>query len=136
MQSWLQTSPIHATLAAMLYLLAKHMVADFFLQNEIITTQKGIYGAPGGLLHAAIHIVLTAPVFLLVPGGGLQLALLILGAEFVVHYHIDWSKEQIVRLGDWHPTDRAYWFAMGIDQFLHGLTYIAILWVWLPATAS
>lgn len=131
MQSWLSMSPIQATLLAMTYLLAKHMVADFFLQNEFITSQKGVYGAPGGLLHAFIHIALTAPLFLMFPGGGARLAALILIAEFLIHYHIDWLKEQIVRRADWAPSDRAYWFAIGIDQFLHGLTYVAILAVWL-----
>lgn len=133
MQSWIVTSPIHATLAAMLYLLAKHAVADFFLQNELITSQKGIYGAPGGLLHAFIHMALTAPLFLLFPGGGMKLAAFILAGEFLVHYHIDWVKEQIVARSGWNFADRAYWAAMGVDQFLHGLTYIVILWIWLPA---
>ena len=94
-------SPVHATLAAMAYLLAKHAVADFFLQTETIYRQKGIYGAPGGLLHALIHILLTAPVFLLFPGGSATLACWLLAAEFLVHYHIDWAKEQIVRHYGW-----------------------------------
>jgi len=132
MRSWIETSPIHATLAAMLYLLAKHAVADFFLQNELIYSQKGIYGAPGGIIHALIHVALTAPVFLLFPGGGWELATIILFCEFLVHYHIDWAKEQIVRAFRWKFADRAYWCALGLDQFLHGLTYIVILWIWLP----
>ena len=125
-------SPVHATLAAMAYLLAKHAVADFFLQTETIYRQKGIYGAPGGLLHALIHILLTAPVFLLFPGGSAALAFGLLGAEFLVHYHIDWAKEQIVHHYGWRFADRQYWCALGFDQLLHGLTYVAILWIWLP----
>jgi hypothetical protein len=125
-------SPVHATLAAMAYLLTKHAVADYFLQSETIYRQKGIYGAPGGLLHAFTHILLTAPVFLLFPGGSAALAFSLLGAEFLVHYHIDWAKEQIVRHYGWRFADRQYWGALGFDQLLHGLTYVAILWVWLP----
>ena len=127
-------SPAHAALAAITYLLAKHAVADFFLQTPLIYSQKGIYGAPGGLLHAFIHILLTAPVFLLFPTGSAELAAALLAGEFFVHYHIDWTKEQIVRHYGWKFADRQYWCALGLDQFLHGLTYIAILWVWLPAT--
>ena len=125
-------SPVHATLAAVAYLLTKHAVADFFLQSETIYRQKGIYGAPGGLLHASTHILLTALVFFLFPGGSVALAFGLLGAEFLVHYHIDWAKEQIVRHYGWRFADRQYWGALGFDQLLHGLTYVAILWVWLP----
>jgi hypothetical protein len=127
-------SPVHAALAAITYLLVKHAVADFILQTDLIFRQKGKYGAPGGLLHAFIHILLTAPVFWLFPGGGLGLAAGLLAAEFLVHYHIDWTKEQIVRHEGWTPKDHMFWWALGIDQLLHGLTYVAILWIWLPAT--
>jgi hypothetical protein len=127
-------SPVHVALAAITYLLVKHAVADFILQTDLIFRQKGNYGAPGGLLHAFIHILLTAPVFWLFPGGGLGLAVGLLAAEFLVHYHIDWTKEQIVRHESWTTKDSMFWWALGIDQLLHGLTYVAILWIWLPAT--
>lgn len=126
-------SPVHAALAAITYLLVKHAIADFILQTDQIFRQKGSYGAPGGLWHALIHILLTAPVFLLFPGGGPALAAVLLAGEFVVHYHIDWTKEQIVRREGWTPKDKYFWWALGIDQLLHGLTYVAILWIWLPA---
>lgn len=125
-------SPAHAALAAITYLLVKHALADFLLQTDRIFREKGRYGAPAGLLHALIHILLTAPVFLLFPGGGPALAALLLGCEFLAHYHIDWLKEQIVKHEGWSPNDAIFWWALGIDQLLHGLTYVAILWVWLP----
>jgi hypothetical protein len=125
--------PAHSALAAMAYLLAKHAVADFGLQPQLIYNQKGIYGAGGGLLHAFIHIFLTLPVFLLFPTGTVGLAAALLAGEFIVHYHIDWAKDQIVRHNGWKLSDRQYWCALGLDQLLHGLTYIAILWIWLPA---
>jgi hypothetical protein len=125
-------SPGHAALAAITYLLVKHTAADFILQTDQIFRQKGQYGAPGGLLHALIHICLTAPVFLLFAGGSPVLAATLLAGEFMVHYHIDWLKEQIVRREGWSPKDTAFWWALGIDQLLHGLTYVAILWIWLP----
>jgi hypothetical protein len=124
-------SPAHLALAAMIYLLSKHAVADFVLQTPLIYRQKAIYGAPGGLLHALIHILLTAPVFLLFPGGSAGLAFVLLAGEFAAHYHIDWAKEQIVGRYGWTFADRAYWCALGADQLLHGLTYAAILWFWL-----
>jgi hypothetical protein len=125
-------SPAHAALAAITYLLVKHTLADFLLQTDRIFREKGRYGAPGGLQHALIHVLLTAPVFLLFPGDGPALGALLLAAEFFVHYHIDWAKEQIVKHEGWSPNDTVFWWALGIDQLLHGLTYVAILWVWLP----
>jgi hypothetical protein len=126
-------SPVHAALAAITYLLVKHAVADFILQTDQIFRQKGNYGAAGGLWHALIHIALTAPIFVLFPDGSLALAVGLLAGEFLLHYHIDWAKEQIVRSHDWSPRDRNFWWALGIDQLLHGLTYVAMLWIWLPA---
>ncbi len=126
-------SPVHAALAAIAYLLLKHAVADFYLQSEAQWRQKGTYGARGGITHAATHILLTMPLFLLFPTGSAGLAAGILAAEFVVHYHIDWAKEQIIRRAGWTNTDQQFWWALGTDQLLHGLTYVAILWVWLPA---
>jgi Protein of unknown function (DUF3307) len=125
-------SPAHVALAAITYLLFKHALADFLLQTDRIFREKGRYGAPGGVQHALIHILLTAPVFLLFPGGGAGLAALLLAGEFLAHYHIDWLKEQIVKHEGWSPNDTVFWWALGIDQLLHGLTYVAILWVWLP----
>jgi hypothetical protein len=125
-------SPVHATLAAITYLLVKHAVADFLLQTETQWRQKGTYGAPGGIIHASIHILLTVPLFLLFPAGRAGLALAILAAEFVVHYHIDWTKEQINRRAGLTARDQMFWWVLGLDQLLHGLTYVAILWVWLP----
>jgi len=127
-------SPVHAALAAITYLLVKHTVADFILQTDLIFRQKGSYGASGGLLHALIHILLTAPVFLIFPGGSAGLAAALLTAEFVLHYHIDWTKEQILRREGWTTKDTYFWWALGIDQLLHGLCYVAILWIWLPAS--
>jgi hypothetical protein len=126
-------SPVHAALAAMSYLLIKHAIADFGLQADPIFRQKGRYGAAGGLLHALIHVALTAPVFLMFPGGSAALAAGLLGAEFVVHYHLDWGKEQVVHYYGWTSKDPQFWWAFGVDQLLHGLTYVAILWIWLPA---
>ena len=111
-------SPTHVALAAMAYLLAKHAIADFALQTQLIYNQKGIYGAPGGLLHAFIHILLTLPVFLLFPTGSVGLAALLLAGEFIVHYHIDWAKEQIVRQYGWKLLPLSV--ASGVGGFIGG----------------
>lgn len=118
-------------LLAMAWLLVKHYLADFLLQSAYQYRNKGRYLHPGGLLHSLIHVALTAPVFLLLPPAGLAAAGLILGAEFLVHYHVDWAKEAIGRMRGLTPSDGAFWHFLGLDQMLHGLTYVAIVWVLL-----
>ncbi len=129
------TSPAQLVLLAVAYLMVKHAVADFFLQSESQRLEKGHYGATGGLTHSLTHIVLTAPVFVLLPGLGTGLTATLLAAEFVLHYHIDWTKEQIVRSNGWTSRDTPFWWALGFDQLLHGLTYVALLAVALNSVS-
>jgi hypothetical protein len=46
--------------------------------------------------------------------------------EFVLHYHIDWAKQQIMARTGWQSVDSEFWWGIGADQFLHYLTYLAI----------
>jgi uncharacterized protein DUF3307 len=114
-------------LAAVAVLMFKHAVADFYLQTSYQYLNKGKYGHPGGIIHAGIHTALTPLVYLvLVPGSLLIAAALALG-EFVLHYHIDWLKEQVTHRNGWTTSDRGFWFALGTDQLVHGLTYLGIV---------
>lgn len=116
-------------LLAIVYLLVKHFIADFLLQTERQRREKGIYGAPGGLAHALTHIVLTAPVFWLLRTSSHTTIALLLAAEFAVHYHLDWIKEEILRANGWGPQNRYFWWTLGADQMCHALTYVAIVWL-------
>ena len=123
-------------LAAVAVLMFKHAVADFYLQTPYQYFNKGKYGHPGGLIHAGIHTALTPLVYLvLLPGSLLVAAGLALG-EFVAHYHIDWLKEQFTHRNGWTTSDRGFWFALGTDQLLHGLTYLGIVAVLVIAAAA
>jgi hypothetical protein len=60
---------------------------------------------------------------------------LIVLAEWVVHFHIDWAK---ARYSDDHsldPSKAAFWRAAGVDQALHQLTYVAMVWAWVEFAA-
>jgi hypothetical protein len=116
-------------LAAVGVLMLKHAAADFFLQTPFQYCNKGIYGHPGGFLHAGIHVALTPLVYLLIAPASLLLAASIALGEFVVHYHIDWAKEQITRRAGYTPQTPRFWHALGVDQLLHGLTYLVIVGV-------
>jgi hypothetical protein len=115
--------------AGLAYLLIKHAIADFFLQTAFQWRNKGVYGHPGGLVHVAIHAALTLPVFLILRPRTFAVAALVLAAEALVHYHIDWLKERIVKRQQWTTADDSYWRALGFDQLLHGLTYVWIVWL-------
>lgn len=114
-------------LAAVAVLMVKHMAADFFLQTPYQYLNKGIYGHPGGLLHAGIHTVLTPLVYLVLAPGSLLLAGAIALGEFLVHYHVDWTKEQIARRYGLTPAGPGFWHLLGADQLVHGLTYLVIV---------
>jgi hypothetical protein len=114
-----------AAIALLALLMVKHFVCDFVMQTPWQIAQKGVYGAPGGLAHSGIHVLgtLVALAAVLTP---FRVILPVLIAEFVVHYHIDWGKEQTVRRLNWRHGNR-FWNAIGFDQLLHGLTYLAIV---------
>jgi Protein of unknown function (DUF3307) len=105
----------------------KHFVCDFPLQGPYQYLNKGTYGHAGGLLHCAIHLVgsifvlcffMHSPMFL------------ILGVEFVVHYHVDWAKMNINKRMRWTPTtSEQFWWLLGFDQLLHQLTYVWMIWM-------
>lgn len=125
------TDPTVSALLMMLGFQAKHFLGDFMFQTQAMLEAKHHYGRPLGAAHAAIHGVLSLPVI-----GGLTgawgLALGVAVVEALLHYHIDWAKARIevrLRLEIMKP---GYWFAFGLDQFLHQLTYIAIVLSVLP----
>lgn len=114
-------------LLALTVLSVKHTVGDFFLQTPYQFANKGTYGHPGGLVHAGIHTLLTIPVFAVMPASSIMLGIGILAAEFMVHYHLDWSKEQLVKKFKLTQTDNWFWHLFGLDQLGHMLTYFAIV---------
>ena len=104
----------------------KHFIADFLLQFPYMLGQKGIYGAKGGIDHAALHAAFT--LLVLIPFT--QDATTIIGLSFVdfaIHYHIDFIKQQFSR--GLTPEDKNFWLLLGADQALHYLTYIGIIYV-------
>ena len=118
-------------LSAMAYLLVKHAVADYLLQTPYMFRNKGRYLHPGGIIHAALHGILSAPVFLILPPQTLVFGAWIVALEFLLHYHVDWLKERLCRIGQLDPKMGRFWRLHGIDQLVHALTYVAIVAVLL-----
>jgi hypothetical protein len=125
------TDPTAAVLVALLYLQVKHFICDYPLQTHYQLANKGTYGHPGGFIHAGIHAVFTIPVFLIMTPTFL-VGLAIIVAEFILHYHIDWTKQQVMARAGWVEADREFWWGIGADQFVHHVTYLGIVTVlWL-----
>jgi len=120
-------SLINAILLAFIMLAVKHTIADYFLQTSYQYLNKGTYGHPGGIIHAGFHGLLTLPVFLILPPSSIALVIAIIVGEFVVHYHLDWSKEQLVKRYMLTHADAWFWHLFGLDQLGHTLTYVAII---------
>jgi Protein of unknown function (DUF3307) len=112
-------------LLALAVLATKHVIFDFFLQSLSQIRNKRIYGHPSGLIHAAGHAAGTSLVFFIItPPVAVGISILV--AEFVIHYHIDWLKEELGYRFKLQPDQKIFWIAFGIDQWLHQLTYLGI----------
>lgn len=108
-------------------LFTKHLIVDFPLQTPFQWMNKGKYGHLGGLLHAGLHGFGTLLVFLFV-GASIEGAVILATIDAVIHYHIDWAKMRINAHYGWkadsHPE---FWVLLGIDQYLHALTYLLLV---------
>jgi hypothetical protein len=116
---------IAALVAVLIVLQIKHSLCDYPFQTLFMLRNKGTYFHLGGIVHAGLHAVCTMAAFFVVAPTLLLGAAIIVG-EFLVHYHVDWTKEQIIRRKGWTPAQREFWWAIGADQLLHHLTYIGI----------
>ena len=119
------TETIAAVLLVVVILEVKHFVCDYPLQTAYQLNNKGTYGHPGGLLHAGIHVLGTSAAFLVMAPTLAAGAAIIVG-EFAIHYHIDWTKDNLLKGNKWTAADNPFWWSIGADQLLHHLTYVGI----------
>lgn len=118
------------TLAVVLFVLlfTKHFIFDFLVQGPFQYENKGKYFHFGGILHSGLHAVGTFLAFCAVFKVSAILVHLML-IDFLVHYHIDWLK---VKLNTWlelNPDNKKFWWLLGLDQYLHYLTYAGLVLV-------
>ena len=99
----------------------KHYIVDFILQTDEMVAHKGIYGDPIGIDHSLYHAMATLIIlmFFTVPIWAFVLALI----DGLLHYHIDYVK---MAYGNRDVKTKEFWNELGLDQFLHALTYIGI----------
>ncbi len=104
----------------------KHVIADFLLQSRYILENRRIYGHPAGILHVGIHAFCSVLAISVLGLPAISSLAVVLAAEALLHYHIDWTKDRLVARLSLSPNDRLFWHVMGIDQGLHQLTYVAM----------
>lgn len=112
----------------------KHMFADFFLQTSKMLSGRCAYVHMGRAQHAGVHVIGSIIVFALF-GSPLSFILPLAVLEWVVHFHIDFAKARYCEMKELNPQQARFWQAMGADQALHQLTYIAMGWAWIKYVA-
>ncbi|MEN6542906.1 DUF3307 domain-containing protein [Parvibaculum sp.] len=124
------SSPLLTLLGGLVLFQLKHFLFDFVFQTNYQLKNKGTYAHPGGILHAGLHAAGSLPaIFLFGPSATLVMGLVV--AEFVIHYHMDWLKERVVRVNGLTNKDATFWHIFGLDQLIHNLTYTGMLIVLL-----
>ena len=104
----------------------KHFIADFLMQFDYMLREKGIYGATGGVHHALLHASFTFLILVFVCTSA-NMMIGLAAIDFAVHYHVDFYKQQLNK--NLTTADRNFWVLLGLDQALHYLTYIGIIYV-------
>jgi hypothetical protein len=114
------------TLLCLSLLFTKHFVVDFPLQKPYQYLNKGTYGHPGGILHASLHGLGTIAALWMFTN--LQMVLLLGFMDAIIHYHIDWAKMKMNKVFGWGATTHEqFWWLLGLDQYLHAMTYILLV---------
>lgn len=111
-----------------LLLQTKHLIVDWIWQPKFEYANKGTYLHWGGIRHALKNAVGTGLCLLLIAPWYTVLLLTVL--DFIIHYHIDWSKMNINSRMKWGPlTHCEFWWLTGFDQYLHQITYILLVYL-------
>jgi hypothetical protein len=117
-------APVWTMALLSIVMATKHYIADFLLQTNWIARGKDC--ACGWfvplLTHVLGHTVLMLAIALVVAPRLWWLALV----DFAVHFLIDRGKGLICRASGVGPTDRAFWWLLGLDQYLHQVTNVLL----------
>ena len=108
-------------------LLTKHFIVDFPLQNSYQYLNKGTWLHLGGILHSSLHGIATGLIMSFFTSS--ELAIILALMDLLVHYAVDFSKVKINKHFGLAPsTHEQFWWLLGFDQWLHNLTYLAIVY--------
>ena len=113
----------------------KHFLCDFVLQTPYQIRTKGIYGHAGGFIHSGLHVFGSIPALLIMQAPLRAIGIIMIG-EFLVHYHMDWTKANVDAYFDWGQANFRYWILFGFDQLVHQMTYVTIVALLILKTLS
>ncbi|MFO7589027.1 MAG: DUF3307 domain-containing protein [Gemmatimonadota bacterium] len=114
-------------------LLVAHELGDF---TPLATPRMHRAKAEGGPMgpiaaHAAVHGVLVGLAVLVVVSPSLPVLATAVGLEWATHFAIDLGRGRlglrVPALADLHGS--AFWWALGVDQLLHGLVLVGIAYL-------
>ncbi|WP_323370574.1 DUF3307 domain-containing protein [Sulfitobacter sp. F26204] len=125
---------LQTALLLMILLQVKHLFADFFLQTPRMLSGRGVYLHLGRAEHAVLHAILSFLALMLF-GASTACAATLCLLEWIIHYHIDWAKGRHSEIKKYSPADAGYWRAFGVDQLMHQITYVAMIWAWAKYVA-
>lgn len=109
----------------MLILFTKHFIIDFINQTNEEVESKGKYLEILGMWHSIKHGIAT--MIIMVPFCGFYWAIVAGLIDYILHYHIDYFKMRIGKSMNLNPSNKAFWIIIGLDQYLHTLTYMFII---------
>ena len=102
-------------------LFLKHFLFDWVFQTDLEIQHKGRYFDSKGITHSVKHGIGTFLVFSL---ASFPLAITFGLLDTLIHYHIDFLKQNLTAKLELSPKDKMFWNLIGLDQFLHSLTYL------------
>jgi hypothetical protein len=118
----------------------KHLILDFLVQDRFpyMWMNKGDLYHLGGWLHALSNALGSFGVLALVhPPTVAEMpwwtaAATLCWCEMLLHFAIDFTRVRLNQKAGWKcDTSPYFWDVLGVDQFLHQLTYLAMIFVWV-----
>jgi hypothetical protein len=104
----------------------KHFLCDFVWQNKYMLGKFKDY--PDFILpllaHSLVQAIGSLAVILMFAPAFWWLSIV----DLVTHFMIDRLKANKKWLGRWKPDQAMFWTALGLDQMLHHLVTIYIVW--------
>ena len=107
---------------------AKHLLCDFVLQTSDQIQSKGHYLRAGGIIHAGLHAIGSIPALMVLTRAPELIGALII-FEFLLHYHVDYTKARLDAALRFSNTSTIYWTIFGTDQMVHQLTYLSMVYL-------
>ena len=108
----------------------KHCIIDFMLETPYQHNNRHVFGHIGGLLHSQLHAFSSWLVLGWVFGFATPIIIGVAIIEFFEHYVVDYIHMKLqVYNGGMQINNRFFWPLLGIDQFIHFLTYIVMLYI-------